>query len=490
MSKVFIERMDLPADLETPISVAIKLGVPETENSFLLESVEDGQRRGRYSVIGLEPDLIWQAHQGKVRITTMPDTSEANSKTDPRPVLESLRALIDESRFELPSDLPPIAAGLFGYMSYDMVRLVETLPAPNPDALGLPDGIFIRPSRLVLFDSVKDEMILLVLNYSGDYGEQKPKHELKQALEKLKDTLSSALTYPSTHAAPLTIEMASNTKKEDYLNNVAKTIDYIKAGDIYQAVISQRFETRFDLPPFSFYRALRSVNPSPYLYFMHFGSFVIAGSSPEILVRVENKKITLRPIAGTRPRPDRESNRKEEEVSEELLNDPKERAEHLMLLDLGRNDVGRVAKIGSVKVSERFALQWTSHLIHIVSNVEGELNESSDALDALLAGFPAGTVSGAPKIRAMEIIDALEKEKRSTYAGALGYFSANGDMDSCIILRTGIIKDKKLYVQTGGGVVADSTPEYEYQESVNKAKALRAAAERAHEFAPLPKRED
>ena len=480
MSPPIIERMELPADLETPISAAIKLGVPDKQNSFLLESVEDGarrgrSRRGRYSVIGLEPDVIWQAQAGKVKINDAPE-NKGNA-------LDSLRALIKQSQFDLPPDLPAIAAGLFGYMSYDMVRLMERLPPPNKDVLNIPDAIFIRPSRFVLFDSVKDEMVLLAVDYKGG-----DRQKLKLILEELKNTLSCALTYSNKQAAPLKVEINSNTAKDEYMKDVEKTIDYIHAGDIYQAVISQRFETPFPLPPFSFYRALRSVNPSPYLYFMHFGEFIIAGSSPETLVRLENKKITLRPIAGTKLRPDETSNSSEEAAAEDLLSDVKERAEHLMLLDLGRNDVGRVAKIGSVKVTERFALQWTSHLIHIVSNVEGELSDKFDALDALMAGFPAGTVSGAPKIRAMEIIDELEKEKRSTYAGALGYFSANGDMDNCIILRTGIIKNQTLYIQTGAGVVADSTPAYEYQESVNKAKALHRAAERAHEFAPLPTR--
>lgn len=478
MPSTYILRQELPCDLETPISAALKLGIASRKNSFLFESVEDGARRGRYSVIGLEPDLIWTYQNGKVEITQ----AGFGTKQDDSPPLESLRAIIQSTRFELPSDLPAIAAGLFGFMGYDMARLVETLPKPNKDVLGLPDAIFLRPSRLVLFDSVKDEMTLISINYDG----KQTKAQTEQALDELKESLSCALTYPNEKAKPLEVKIESNTPKKEYFDHIEKTIDYINQGDIYQAVISQRFETPFPLPPFSFYRSLRSVNPSPYLYFMNFGDFVIAGSSPEILVRLEDKKLTLRPIAGTALRPDRTSNIDEKTAAETLLADPKERAEHLMLLDLGRNDVGRVAKIGSVKVSENFALQWTSHLIHIVSNVEGELDERYDALDALIAGFPAGTVSGAPKIRAMEIIDELEQEKRGTYAGALGYFSANGDMDSCITLRTGIIKDNKLYVQTGGGVVADSTPAYEYQESVNKAKALHRAAERAHEFAPLP----
>lgn len=468
-------QMELPADLETPISAALKLGVPQNKNSFLFESVEDGEKRGRYSVIGLSPDVIWQKNENGVTIN-----KNGEIKKDAQAPLDSLRQLIEETRFELPEGLPSIAAGLFGYMGYDMVCEMETLPPPNPDGLGLPDSIYLRPQQLVLFDSVKDEMILIAVNFD----DTKNMAQLQSELDEMKATLSSPLTYPSTPAEPLDVKINSNTRKEDFFEAVQKTIDYIFAGDIYQAVISQRFQTPMPYPPFSFYRALRTVNPSPYLYFMNFGDFVIAGSSPEILVRLKGDKITLRPIAGTTLRPNKQSNQTEKAASEALLNDPKERAEHLMLLDLGRNDVGRVAQVGSVKVKEQFALQWTSHLIHIVSNVEGTLAPNFDGLDAMLAGFPAGTVSGAPKIRAMEIIAELEKEKRGTYAGALGYFSANGDVDSCITLRTGIIKDETLYIQTGGGIVADSTPEYEYQESINKAAALHRAAERTHEFVP------
>jgi len=470
-------RLALPADLETPISVALKLGIDNEPYSFLLESVEDGEHRGRYSVIGLAPDLIWRVVNGRAEIKQGSGAFVADSL----PPFDSLRKLIAQSAFALPSDLPAIAAGLFGYMGYDMIRYAERLPQPNPDRLNLPEAIFIRPSRIVLFDSVKDEMLLLAIARSPEQRKTS-----QQALEKLKNTLSCALTYPDQQAKPLTIHIDSNTPKEEYLSMVRKTIDYINAGDISQPVISQRFATPFPLPAFSFYRALRMINPSPYLYFMNFQDFHVVGSSPEILVRVQGKKMTIRPIAGTAPRlPDPQQ---EQAAAEKLLADPKERAEHLMLLDLGRNDVGRVAKIGSIQVNERFALQWTSHLIHIVSNVEGEIADNYDTLDAMIAGFPAGTVSGAPKIRAMEIIDELEKEKRGAYAGALGYFSANGDMDSCIILRTGVIKDQTLYVQAGGGIVADSHPESEYLESVNKAKALHHAASLAHQFAPLPRK--
>lgn len=473
-----ILKLSLTGDLETPISAALKLGIADRPNSFLFESVEDGERRGRYSLIGLAPDLIWKVRENVAEITTKNGTVK-----DELPVLESLRALIKASQFELPDGLPSIAAGVYGYLGYDMVRFMETLPKPNKDVLGLPDAIFIRPSRMVLFDSVKDEMVLL-----ASINENNDKAQAEAALEEMKSLLSSPLIYSEKKAEASQVNTSSNMAKEEFYQATKKVIKYIEEGDIYQAVISQRFETPFNLPPFSFYRSLRAINPSPYLYFMNFGEFNIAGSSPEVLVRLNEGKITIRPIAGTTPRPEKNSNNTEKTAGENLLSDPKERAEHLMLLDLGRNDVGRISEIGSVNVTQSFALQWTSHLIHIVSNVEGKLDKKYDALDALIAGFPAGTVSGAPKIRAIEIIDELENEKRGTYAGALGYFSSNGDMDSCIILRTAIIKNEVLYVQTGGGVVADSIPEYEYKESVNKAKALHVAASLAHEFAPLPRK--
>lgn len=470
------------ADLETPVSAMLKIAQARP-NSFLLESVEGGDTRGRYSIIGTKPDLIWRA-QG--------DTSEINRKAlyDPAAfeaagggTLASLRSVLDESRIDLPEDLPPMAAGVFGYLGYDAVRLMERLPDENPDALGLPDGLFVRPTIIAVFDSVKDE-IAIVTPVRPEAGIS-AKAAYARAGERVSDIvadLDRSLPHPdqigtlSTLPAP-----TSNTPKETYFDMVGRAKEYIAAGDVFQVVLSQRFEQPFELPPFALYRALRRINPSPYLYFLNFGDFAIVGSSPEILVRVRNDQVTIRPIAGTRPRG--KSRAEDEAIGRDLLADPKERAEHLMLLDLGRNDVGRVSKIGTVEVTEQFALQYTSHLIHIVSNVEGELDPSYDAISALIAGFPAGTVSGAPKVRAMEIIDELELEKRGPYAGCVGYFSAAGDMDTCIVLRTAIVKDGKMYVQAGGGLVADSTPEYEYQESVNKAKALVRAAEEAVRYA-------
>lgn len=472
----------LVADLDTPVSAMLKVA-GDKPNSFLLESVEGGDARNRYSIIGLNPDAIWRTHGDKAEINRKARFEDGTFEPCTGGALASLRAFIEESRIDLPEELPPMAAGVFGYMSYDTVRLMEHLPNENPDALGLPDGIFIRPTIICVFDSVKDE-VTVVTPVRPD-AKVSAKAAYTRASERLSDVIADfERAVPHGHQETDIASIAepqSNTPRDTYFGMVERAKEYIAAGDIFQVVLSQRFETPFTLPPFSLYRALRRINPSPFLYFLNFENFSIVGSSPEILVRVRNNRVTIRPIAGTRHRG---KNRAEDEaIAEELLSDPKERAEHLMLLDLGRNDVGRVSKIGTVEATERFALQYTSHLIHIVSNVEGELDPAYDAISALVAGFPAGTVSGAPKVRAMEIIDELELEKRGPYAGCVGYFSAAGEMDTCIVLRTAIVKDGKMYVQAGGGVVADSSPEGEHQESVNKAKALFRAAEEAVRYA-------
>jgi anthranilate synthase component I len=389
----------------------------------------------------------------------------------------------------LPKKLPPMAAGVFGYLGYDMVRLMEDLPSPNPDPIGIPDAFLMRPTLIVIFDAVEDTLTV-VTPVRPEQGVA-----AKVALARAQDRLSQivdALDRPldketaGYKEGALTATQVSNTPADDYRKMVLKAKDYIGAGDIFQVVLAQRFEAPYELPPFSLYRALRRVNPSPYLYFIDLGDFAVTGSSPEILVKVQDGKVTIRPIAGTRPRG--ASPHEDKALEEELLADPKERAEHLMLLDLGRNDVGRVAEIGTVKVTDQFFVERYSHVMHIVSNVEGQLGDKYDAIDALAAGFPAGTVSGAPKVRAMEIIDELEREKRGLYAGAVGYFSAAGEMDTCIVLRTALVKDGKMYVQAGAGIVADSNPESEQQECVNKAKALFRAAEEARRFASSAKR--
>jgi anthranilate synthase component I len=400
------------------------------------------------------------------------------------PPLESLRALIKESALPLSDDLPPMAAGLFGYLGYDMVRLMERLPEPNPDVLKAPDAILIRPTVMVVFDGVRDEISLItpVRPQAGTSA----KAAYETALARL-DEVTAALERPlpiDDRSDPTQIHFeppVSNTTPREFEAMVAKAKEYIRAGDIFQVVLSQRFEAPFELPPFALYRALRRVNPSPYLYFLDLGAFAIAGSSPEILVKVSGGTVTVRPIAGTRPRG--ATPHEDKELEAELLADPKERAEHLMLLDLGRNDAGRVSEIGTVKVTDQFFVERYSQVMHIVSNVEGTLSSHHDSVDALAAGFPAGTVSGAPKVRAMEIIDELEKEKRGPYAGCIGYFGAKGEMDTCIVLRTAIVKDGRMSVQAGAGIVYDSDPASEQQECVNKAKALFRAAEEAVRFA-------
>jgi anthranilate synthase component 1 len=382
-----------------------------------------------------------------------------------------------------------MAAGVFGYLGYDMVRLMEELPASHPDPIGIPDAVLVRPTVIVVFDAVKDSIIVVTpvrpqAGVSGQAARTRAEERLAAVVAALDRPLDKAAA--AFDAGPLEVPAKSNTEPAEFQAMARKAKDYILAGDIFQVVLSQRFEAPFTLPPFSLYRALRRVNPAPFLYFLDFGGYAIAGSSPEILVRVRDRVVTIRPIAGTRPRG--ETPHDDKAMEDELLADPKERAEHLMLLDLGRNDVGRVSQIGTVAVTDQFFIERYSHVMHIVSNVEGKLRDDCDALDALAAGFPAGTVSGAPKVRAMQIIDELEKEKRGLYAGCVGYFSAAGEMDSCIVLRTALIKDGTMYVQAGAGIVADSDPASEQAECVNKAKALFRAAEEARRFASTARR--
>ncbi len=477
----------LVADLETPVSAMLKLA-HERPNSFLLESVEGGAARGRYSIIGCEPDLIWRAEGTEARINRTPQADPDAFAPSPLPALASLRALLAESAIVLPSELPPMAAGIFGYMGYDTVRLIERLPGEKPDLLGLPDSILVSPTLIVIFDSVKDEMTVVTPvrpapGVSAKAAYARAADRLNLVLERLEQPLPHAsdpdLAAPHPEPRPATAPAA-------YMEKVARAKDYIAAGDIFQVVLSQRFEAPFTLPSFALYRALRRINPSPYLYYLNFGGFAVVGSSPEILVRVRDGKVTIRPIAGTRPRG--ASPEEDQALAKELLADAKERAEHLMLLDLGRNDAGRVAEVGSVRVTDSFFLEYYSQVMHIVSNVEGTLAADCDAVDALMAGFPAGTVSGAPKVWAMEIIDELEDEARGPYAGCVGYFSADGEMDSCIVLRTSVVKDGVMYVQAGAGVVADSVPEREQAECVSKARALFKAADEAVRFAARAKR--
>ena len=475
----------LVADMETPVSALLKLagGVP---NSFLLESVEGGAVRGRYSIIGMKPDLIWRCRGPQAEINRNALEGAEDYEPCAEGALKSLRALIEASRIELPEHLPPMAAGLVGYMAYDTVRLMERLPKPNPDPLGLPDGVFLRPTVMAIFDSVRDVVTFVTPVRPADGVNAERAY--RGAIDVLSEATSRLETrQPHMHGLkrrpPNLPEPASNMTREGFCAMVEKAKEYIAAGDIFQAVLSQRFSLPFELPPFALYRALRRTNPSPFMYFLNLDGFAIVGSSPEILVRLRDGVVTVRPIAGTRPRG---ANRKEDEaLAKELLADPKELAEHLMLLDLGRNDVGRVAKIGTVKVTEQMVIEHYSHVMHIVSNVQGRIDERYDAMDALCGAFPAGTVSGAPKVRAMQIIDELEPDKRGVYAGAIGYISANGSMDTCIALRTAVVKDGTMHVQAGSGIVADSSPPAEFEESCNKANALIRAAEEAMRFAAL-----
>lgn len=470
----------LAADLDTPVSLMLKLA-EAAPMSFMLESVTGGEVRGRYSIVGMKPDLIWECRDSKAFVNRNARYSK-DFQPDDRAPLDSLRALIAESRIEMPEGVPPVGAGLFGYLAYDMIRLVEHLPDVNPDPLNLPDAMLLRPTVVAVLDGVKGEVTLCAPAWYQDGIPARAAYA--QAAERVMEALRALDRQPyepRTLGKDMKVgEPRSNFTREGYLAAVEKAKDYIRAGDIFQVVPSQRWSMDFPLPPFALYRSLRRTNPSPFMFFLNLDGFQIVGASPEILVRLRDGEVTVRPIAGTRKRGADEA--EDRALEADLLSDQKELAEHLMLLDLGRNDVGRVAKIGTVRPTEKFTIERYSHVMHIVSNVVGELREGEDALSALLAGMPAGTVSGAPKVRAMEIIDELEPEKRGVYAGAVGYFAANGEMDMCIALRTAVVKDETLYIQAGGGVVYDSDAQAEFEETENKSRALRRAAEEAARF--------
>jgi anthranilate synthase component 1 len=496
----------LVADLETPVSAFLKVtgarpkrasSAASPSISFLLESVEGGAVRGRYSIIGLEPDLIFRVSGRHAAFNRNPKVDPQDFVPAAEPPLTALRGLIEENRIALPHQLPPMAAGVFGYLGYDIVRLIEdSLPAPGADPIGIPDAILVRPTVVIVFDSVEDTITIVTpvrpqKRVSAKQALTRAHERLSEIVDALDRPLEKAAPPPlhadgEIDAGPQEVAPRSNTTPAEFKDRVLRAKEYIAAGDIFQVVLSQRFEAPFALPPFALYRALRRVNPSPYLFFLDFGAFAIAGSSPEILVKTSGGTVTIRPIAGTRRRG--ATPHEDKALEAELLADPKERAEHLMLLDLGRNDVGRVAEIGTVTVTDQFFVERYSQVMHIVSNVEGKLRKDCDPLDALAAGFPAGTVSGAPKVRAMQIVDELEKEKRSLYAGCVGYFSAGQEMDTCIALRTALVKDGVMYVQAGAGIVADSDPEFEQQECISKAKALFRAAEEAQRFASAARR--
>lgn len=483
-------------DLETPVSAYLKIahGRPY---AFLFESVEGGAWRGRYSIVAMNPELVWRCRGDRAEVAT----GEAIARDDFSGVagaaLESLRDLVASSRLDIPRGLPPMAGGLFGVLGYDMVRLVERLPNVNPDPLGLPDAVMIRPSIVAIFDSIAQEIVLVTSVWPNEAAPERAYAEAEARIDAVVADLAQPLSLRcEDHPASAPATLASPVSREAYGRLVDRAKVYIEAGDIFQVVPSHRFSSPFTQSPFALYRSLRRTNPSPFLFYLNFPGFQLVGSSPEILVRLRDGKITIRPIAGTR----RRGATPEEDLAleKELLADEKERAEHLMLLDLGRNDVGRVARLReagrnapadqasrpAVRVTESFSIERYSHVMHIVSNVEGDAPDGLDPVDVLMAALPAGTLSGAPKVRAMQIIDELESEKRGVaYAGAVGYFGADGSVDTCIVLRTGLIKDGQLYVQAGGGVVADSDPNAEYEETLQKSGALRRAAEEAWRFA-------
>ncbi|MDA7768051.1 anthranilate synthase component I [Candidatus Pelagibacter sp.] len=436
------------------------------KNSFVFESVEKGKIRGRYTIFGKNPDKIWEFNNNNSYLVT--NKTKKKIIGNPEKIIEKI---IEEFKFKIPSGLPPISSLISGYFSYDSIRYIEKIPNKCRDDLKLPDVRLLRPRVLVVHDNLKKKIFYIVnifkdekiINYKKKYI------EIESQINDL--LIQASLPKKKFHKTAIAnIKIKSNTTKDKFLKMVNKAKKYIKIGDIFQVVLSQRFEAKLSKKPLEIYKKLRITNPSPFMYFFNFDDFQIIGASPEILVRLRDNKITVRPIAGTRPRG---KNLKEDNFfAKDLLKDKKELSEHLMLLDLGRNDAGKVSKIGTVKVTESFMIEKYSHVMHIVSNVMGDYNSKFSKFKSLLAGFPAGTVSGAPKIRAMEIIDELETTKRKVYAGGIGYFSANGEFDTCIALRTAVVKNKKFYVQAGAGIVADSNPIKEYEETVNKAKAL------------------
>ena len=463
------------ADTETPVSAMLKLFEAE-RGDFILESVEGGAVRGRYSLIGLAPDLVYRANGARAEINRHWLSDRDDFLAVAEDSMTALRALVASCRIDVPEGLPGVLACLVGYFGYETIGLIEKLPRPPANPLGLPDMLFVRPTLILVFDRLADRLYFAAPVWPG--GAIEPAVErIEAAMAKLSSSLPSGERASRPQPSGERADPKPVLEPGKYAAMVGAAKDYIAAGDIFQVVLAQRFTMPFALPAFDLYRALRRINPSPFLYHLDLPGFALTGSSPEILVRARAGEVTIRPIAGTRPRG--KTVIEDAENRDSLLADPKERAEHLMLLDLGRNDVGRVATAGSVTVTDSYTVEFYSHVMHIVSNVVGQLSPDKDALDALFAGFPAGTVSGAPKVRACEIIAELEPETRGAYAGGVGYFSPDGSMDSCIVLRTAIVKDGVMHVQAGAGIVADSNPDYEQRECEAKAGALIAAAREA-----------
>ena len=441
------------------------------KNSFIFESVEKRKMRGRYTIVGADPDKIWEFNKNKIHL--IENNIKKIVKDSP---YNYLKKLIENFNFPLPKNLPPICSLLVGYFSYDIIRYIEKIPNKCIDDLKIPDIRLMRPKTIIIHDNLLKKIYFIINCFADEKISNYQKYYSKQ-IENL--SFLRNLTFNFNYKNKVKrkynkkIKVKSNISKRKFINMVLKAKKYIKKGDIFQVVLSQRFESKLTKTPLDIYKKLRITNPSPFMFFFNFNDFQIIGSSPEILVRLRKNEVTIRPIAGTRPRGS--TLKKDNYFKKELLNDQKELSEHLMLLDLGRNDVGKVSKVNSVKVTEKFVIEKYSHVMHIVSNVVGNFDNKQSILDTMLSGFPAGTVTGAPKIRAMQIIDELEKAKRKMYAGSIGYFSANKDFDTCIALRTALIKNRKFYIQSGAGIVADSVPEKEYLETVNKAKALVAS---------------
>jgi anthranilate synthase component 1 len=469
----------ISCDIITPVLACMKLQQEFQNNFLLLESAENGNNKGRYSVLAFMPDLVWKVEGENSFINSNFAKNSENFTKEEGSVLENLRKLIKKSQinnFEK-YQLPAIAAGIFGYFGYDMIQFVEKINLNNlRDDLQIAKSIFIRPQIIIVFDSLFDEAIICAPAFNQDSFES-----LVEKINLSENILNKPFSL-NKNSSDFAFDFKGNSSKEEYCQMVEKGKKYIIEGDIFQMLPSIRFTSNFpkEISAFNFYRALRSINPSPFLFYLKLENFALTGSSPEIMVSLKNNKVTIRPLAGTRKRGN--SAREDLEIAKELLNDEKETAEHLMLIDLGRHDVGRVSKAGSVAVTEKMTIENYSHVMHISSNVEGILDEKYDALDALISGFPAGTVSGAPKIRAMEIIAEIEKDNRSFYAGCVGYFAANGEMETCITLRCALIKDEKIHLQAGAGVVFDSKPESEYEECLNKARALMRACDKIKEF--------
>lgn len=484
MSRIF--HAVISADLLTPVAAYMRMGrlfsktSPETPYRLVFESVEGGRARGRYSVIAMHPDLIWRYAKGVVALNRTVLSGSTHFEIEAQKAIPSLRQLISDSAMPLPENFPPMIAGIFGYLGYDFVREIEDIPDTGLDDLQVPDGILMRPTVFAVFDSLSDEVFVTVISRQDGLSDSAAEGLLAHVLTALRtgpDDADEFLNAPPV----LPLEPEPTITDLDFEARVQEAQAHISAGDAFQIVPSRRFSVTFPLSPLTFYRSLRRINPAPFLFLMELDAYALVGSSPEILVRLRNDEVTLRPLAGTRPRgasPDADL-----ALEKDLLADEKERAEHLMLIDLGRNDVARVSQMGTVTVPQQFVIERYSHVMHISSTVQGRIHPECDAVDALCAAFPAGTLTGAPKIRAMEIIDALEPTRRGPYAGCLGYFGVDGQMDTCIALRMAVMKAGKLHVQAGCGVVSDSVPNLEEQETRHKSRALFHAAEKAIEDA-------